>query len=147
MIMRRNVNAKKIYWAIDESSGKLYLNQSEIVDITTDKKGSFARTKVFDNVKHAPWYRYRNSIKSVEVTNISADYSPYSTAWWFYDLQYAEAFNLKKLDVSKTQNMSDMFDLAGFNATTWIIDLSGWNTSNVTDMSSMFDKVPKGCHS
>ena len=128
-----------IYWAIDDSSGKLYLNQSEISDITTDKKGSFNRSEVFSSAESVPWYSYRSSIKSVEVINISADFSPYSTAYWFYELRYAETFNLKKLDVSNTRRMNYMFAYAGYNAATWnVVDLSSWNTSNVTDMNSMF---------
>ena len=35
--------------------------------------------------------------------------------------------------------MASMFSQAGRNATTWSIgDLSSWNTSNVTNMNSMF---------
>ena len=42
-------------------------------------------------------------------------------------------------DTSQVTNMSSMFFSAGYYATTWNIgDLSGWNTSQVTDMSWMF---------
>ena len=38
--------------------------------------------------------------------------------------------------------MTSMFEYAGKNATSWSIEgLSDWNTSNVTNMSYMFEKV------
>ena len=42
-------------------------------------------------------------------------------------------------DTSQVTNMSSMFAYAGYYGTTWNIgDLSGWNTSQVTNMSYMF---------
>jgi hypothetical protein len=35
--------------------------------------------------------------------------------------------------------MSHMFDDAGYSATTFTLNLSSWNTANVTDMSCMFE--------
>ena len=41
-------------------------------------------------------------------------------------------------NTSSVTYMSDMFRDAGYNATTFTLDLSSWNTSSVTDMSNMF---------
>ena len=41
-------------------------------------------------------------------------------------------------NTSKVTNMSFMFLNAGYNATTFTLDLSSWNTSSVTDMGYMF---------
>jgi surface protein len=63
----------------------------------------------------------------------------------FYFASYnAAAFtlNLSGWDTSRVTNMSKMFSNAGRNATTWSVgDLSGWDTSQVTNMSYMFSGV------
>ena len=41
-------------------------------------------------------------------------------------------------DTSNVTNMHSMFSSAGYSSTTFTLDLSDWNTSNVTDMGDMF---------
>ena len=93
---------------------------------------------------------------------------PVSTAHWFHWMYDCENFELSKLDMSKVTNMSYMFAWAGFSTKNFqinglsdfnisnvkslsytfaysgrdskqfVIDLSNWDVSKVTDMSSMF---------
>ena len=55
----------------------------------------------------------------------------------------ATTFNIGDLsnwNVSNVTNMTSMFSYAGYSAITWNIgDLSGWSVSNVTSMISMFN--------
>lgn len=47
--------------------------------------------------------------------------------------------DLSRWVTSSVTDMGSMFNSAGFNATTWSIgDISNWDTSKVTDMSVMF---------
>ena len=47
--------------------------------------------------------------------------------------------DLSGWDTSNVTDMINMFDFAGYNATTWNIgDIGGWDTGNVTRMSRMF---------
>ena len=43
--------------------------------------------------------------------------------------------------------MSYMFNNAGYNATTFNLDLSSWDTSKVVDMSYMFQDIGKNATS
>ena len=44
---------------------------------------------------------------------------------------------------AKVENMRSTFDHAGYNATSFSLDLSGWNTSSVTTMIDMFTVAGK----
>ena len=60
---------------------------------------------------------------------------------FYYAGQNATTFSLdiSGWDTSKVMSMSGMFCYAGYSATTWSIgNLSGWDTSQVTSMSQMF---------
>ena len=48
---------------------------------------------------------------------------------------------IKNLDVSLVEDLSGLFRFIAFGVKT--LDLSGWNTSNVTDMNEMFYKCTK----
>ena len=50
----------------------------------------------------------------------------------------SDLFTIATWDTSKVTNMSSMFHYAGYNATTFSLDLSSWNTASVTGMNSMF---------
>ena len=56
--------------------------------------------------------------------------------------------NLSNWDTSQVTGMSSMFSFAGENATSWNIgSLSSWNTSKVTNMSNMFLSTGKSATS
>ena len=46
--------------------------------------------------------------------------------------------NLSSWDTSNVTNMSYMFQNAGYNASSFTLNLSSWNTSSVTNMNNMF---------
>ena len=46
--------------------------------------------------------------------------------------------DVTNLDTSQVTDMSYMFDSAGYSASIFTLDLSGWDTSQVTDMTYMF---------
>ena len=46
--------------------------------------------------------------------------------------------DLSSWNNSSVTNMSSMFSFAGYSATTFTLDLSSWNTASVTDMGGMF---------
>ena len=61
------------------------------------------------------------------------------SAYLFKNLRGVEAINnLNLLNTYKTTNMNEMFNNAGYNASSFIIDVSGFDTSKVTRMPNMF---------
>lgn len=108
----------------------------------------------------APWYKYSNKVTAISFED---EIAPVSVSHWFdgmtslktvsfiknlsgknlVDMSYMfngctalEKLDLSKLDVSKVTTMAHAFDSCEKLVT--IGDVSGWNTKNVTDMSSMF---------
>ena len=55
---------------------------------------------------------------------------------YFYALE--EISNLKSIDTSDAQDMGSMFTYAGYRSSKLTVDVSGFNTSNVTTMYHMF---------
>ncbi len=58
-----------------------------------------------------------------------------STHWWFYDMENLTSVDLSEFNTSQVTDMSYMFTLC-YNLGN--LDLSGFNTSQVTDMRGMF---------
>ena len=87
-----------------------------------------------------PGWVENNSIKSVNFESPFYNFKPTSTSYWFYNDRYLSSITqAKNLNTSNVTDMSSMFSSAGYNAATWNIgDLNDWNTSNVTNMSDMF---------
>ena len=113
------------------------------------------------------WYGTRH-IKKVIVEDVI---QPVSTAYWFYYFHELEYIDISKLDTSKVTNMSYMFyklawlspsiTLVGFDklntsnvtkmtrmfcyaavvTSSFVIDISGWDVSKVTDMHMMFSEI------
>ena len=70
---------------------------------------------------------------------IGSNIKPISTASWFIDLSNMKKGDFTNLDTSNVTDMGSMFYGTGRNATTWNIgDISKWETSKVTNMSGMF---------
>lgn len=120
-------------------------------------------TGIEDTNGSQPWSNYKWSIKTATV--VDDGIQPKSTARWFASCTYMTQCNMSTLDTSNTINTSYMFlgagpstlDLSGWDTSNLTyassvfencssltkLDLSGWDTSNVTDMSNMFN----GCSS
>lgn len=72
--------------------------------------------------------------KTFEV--VDGGIAPVSTKFWFYDFYNATKANITKLDTSSLTNVRYMFWKC--SSLTTVGDLSGWDVSNVTNMSYMF---------
>ena len=92
----------------------------------------------FDLLDSLPWGSGRDKyyIKSVSV---AAGYKirPISTARWFYDCYNITSFDSTGFDTSNVTDMSYMFAGCSSLAT---LDLNSFDTSNVVNMSAMFKK-------
>lgn len=64
-------------------------------------------------------------------------FSPVSTAFWFSDQQRITSFDLEKLDTSNVTDMQSMF-YSCYKYGITDLDVSGFDTSKVTNMSHMF---------
>lgn len=83
-----------------------------------------------------PWYEYANAIKTVSIED---EIAPISTAGWFFYLTNVENIDLTNLDTSQVNNMSHMFNNAGYNSASFVLDLGDkFNTENVTNMTGLF---------
>ena len=62
-----------------------------------------------------------------------------NSSYMFYNFSnLSDASSIADLDTTYVTNMSNMFRHAGYNATTFSLDLSSWDTSKVTNMYRMF---------
>ena len=80
-----------------------------------------------------PWESEVSTIKKVVVKD---EFAPANTARWFNYFTNCTEYNLAKLDMSKVTSMEAMFRN---NPKLTNLDVSGWNTSNVTNMDSVFE--------
>ncbi|MBR2678915.1 MAG: BspA family leucine-rich repeat surface protein, partial [Bacilli bacterium] len=141
---------EKIYWALqdndnDSTNETLVLSSEEVNGI---EQGNFTADTIFSSSSRVPWTAtsaYSSiSNKSYNVTTVTVEkeISPASTAYWFTGVGYnATSFTagLQNINTSQVTDMSDMFNSTGRNATTWNIGgLSGWDTSKVANMKGMF---------
>ena len=90
----------------------------------------------------SPWLEYDTTITSVVFVEAKGQkvIAPPDSRWLLSGLIYATSIDLTGLDTSKVTNMSCMF---GACCSVFSLDLSSLDTSNVEDMSYLFD----GCDS
>ncbi len=87
---------------------------------------------------------WANDGTNVKVTQVAfdpsfADVRPTFTCYWFYEMRRLESITgMKYLNTSEVTRMDDMFNRC-YKLTN--LDLSGFNTANVMDLSEMF----RGC--
>lgn len=99
-------------------------------------------TKVYTDVDKeectysSPWKTYCAKIKEVTVVD---EIKPISTAHWFDSFSNCTKFDLTNLNTSEVTRMCYMFyQAARYSASSEIIGIEKWDTSNVTDMYRMF---------
>ncbi len=112
-------NGNDITWVID-ADGKL----------TVEGTGEFAASYNY-NSDRAPWYEYRDKVKTAEV-NVTEMKNAF---YMFYGCSNLTSLDLSKFDTSQVTNMSGMF-MNCYNLTS--LDLSKFDTSQVTNMSHVF---------
>ena len=89
----------------------------------------------WDSDKHATTPWY-NERQSLRIVNFADKISPSVTAYWFKDCYELKRLeNIQNLDTSNVTDMSFMFDNC---SELTALDLSHFDTSNVTSMDSMF---------
>lgn len=100
-------------------------------------EGCFWQNEDVVNVSDNPgWLKYRDNIKTVIIGRSFSDCKPKSTSRWFMGCNVLEIIKgLDYLDTSEVTDMESMFDCC---TSLKEIDVSKFNTSNVTDMSQMF---------
>ena len=86
------------------------------------------------------WGTYKGSIKNAVIESSFAQARPTSTAHWFNGCENLESIEgLEYLNTEDVTTMYGMFNIAGRTAGKLTeIDLSSFNTSNVTNMGYMF---------
>lgn len=80
------------------------------------------------------WLENRLYIKKVVFSPSFANAHPTTTYCWFYNCNLSVIEGIKNLKTDKVTNMGSMFSMCGLTS----LDLSTFDTSNVTDMSFMF---------
>ena len=122
----------------DDKSLDLYKRDSkpEVGDTFNGK----AVTKIIDidetdasGRKASPFQEVDSVASKVEV--VDGGIRPISTLCWFAKFESLASINVIKLDVSNDSYMKEMFWTCSKLTS---LDFSGWDTSNVTDMSGMF---------
>ena len=127
-----------IYWGID-SSWTLHLSSTDTISDKTYGSGEFSGDTVFETSRQVPWY----SDKHDKIVNVSIDntITPKSTAFWFYDFTNPSltAIDVSNIDVSKTITMEDMF--FSCSAVTTITGIDKWQTDELRNMSGVFSQM------
>ena len=83
-----------------------------------------------------PWYNFRTKITNINLTG--AVHLPVNSSWLFSGCtSLTSIVNCTNLDTSNVTNMSSMFDSCSALTS---LDISSFNTSKVTNMSFMFNK-------
>ena len=104
------------------------------VEDTSVAGGDFSVSRVFSSGT-VPWGNYKEQIFSIAVGDSTHIISPASLKGWFYNCTKAEDIDLSGLDTSRITDMSDTF----YNCSELsVVDLKSFDTSHVTKMKNMF---------
>lgn len=117
--------------------------------------GDFIKSTVVDAVYDVPtvvtgtgsipWYdgsTYRSDITAVEFDSSFAQVQLTTLMYFFRDLRYVASFSgTQYLDLSQCTNMYYAFFRCGRNASSFNLDVSGWDVSKVTSFSHCFEYV------
>lgn len=100
-------------------------------------QGKFWRGSDVLNVFDKPkWSAYEDEIETVVISRFFAECKPKSTHCWFFSFENLTTIKgLEYLDTSEVTDMGSMFD---YCSSLKEIDVSGFNTSKVTNMIEMF---------
>lgn len=149
-VLGLNGKAYAIYSETDNSL-RFYKNSDEVVQgeeyrgrkVTTLYKDIETTEYYFDysnDDTNVTWYNASNNWNCKTVV-VEDEISPISTAGWFSFFESATSIDVTKLDTSKVKDMSYMFINSFYGSDIHIIGLDNFNTSNVTNMESMFAYV------
>ena len=121
-------------YCADDASLNFYKRDS-VPNAGSDFEGKVATNVYtgFEETKYTSYSSvpwYNNRSNITNVTFVDT-ITPISTACWFYDCQALTALDLSNFDTSNVTDMHNMFYADQALAT---LDLSSFDTSNVTDM-------------
>ena len=142
-----NVNAK-----LKKLSGQSDANYSTSnTTITTIAKADILSSSVDTNDSKyilssndsiVPIYGWYDNGTIYYYTNAEEIYLNANSSNMFQNLRILSDIEMSSWNTSNVTNMGSMFYYAGYSATTWSVgDLSGWDTSSVTNMGSMFSSA------
>ena len=125
-------------WAIDECEDEVGGHYQHPVLGNFDITAIWYGDDVLNTGSESPgWTNIKNLVKHVVIDATFAQFRPKSCYGWFSGCSnLTEIEGISKLNTSEVTNMSSMF--SGCSALT-SLDLSNFDTSKVTKMSSMFD--------
>ena len=139
-VLGANGNLNFVYDDIAYDAGKTY----------TDNLGETTVSAVYEvpaavsGYSDRPGWADNNTITSVNFTPNFYSFKPTSTASWFYGDSYiASVTNAEYLNMSEVLDMTAMFYDAGYNASSWSIDVGAWDISKVENMKSVFASAGK----
>ena len=135
-------NAAKTAKAVLTDEGKTLKFVYDTADYGT--KGthwfSVAEAEALEPGYNPPWWDLRGTVTKVLFDGSFAGYQPGHCAWFLSFAKLATVEGLENLDVSEATSLTMMFGLCESLTS---LDLSGFNTAKVTDMSSMFQGCKK----
>ncbi len=100
-------------------------------------QGKFWRGSDVLNVQGKPkWQVYEDEIETVVISRFFAECKPKSTHCWFFSFE--NLTTIKGLDYLDTSEVTDMNSMFYWCTSLKEIDVSNFNTSKVTDMTYMF---------
>lgn len=142
MLATGAVKAPYITFAEEVQQGDLQVNSADepyVEGNVLHLAGNVTKDKILNALIAA--YPTQELLTTIQenITAIVADEGtvlPESCAFLFRGYKYAKSIDLSKADTSNVKNMSSMFDTCK-RATT--INMSGWDTSKVENMEDMFD--------
>jgi len=134
-----------LYWGLEEKAGGLKLIISATPSESAKHRGYFRKDDEFasyyeeGHTINAPWYYYRKQITEAEVSwdgeNSSTKAKPFSTHGWFAALTNLASVDLSGLDTSSVTDMGEMFSGCGKLTS---LDVSGFQTDKVENFREMF---------
>ena len=109
-------------------------------------KGAYSgfEEEIYTAASQVPWYSSNTVIANVTFEDTIR---PISTAYWFVelidyetgmDVQTALTVDISKLDTSQVTDMRDMFNMASYWRTLYLVGMNKLNTEKVTNMKNMF---------
>ena len=90
-------------------------------------------TDTYSSASSVPWNAYRTNIGQVVFKDCI---SPVSITAWFYKFQKLTSIDVSNLDVSLVTRLRNVFGQCLYLR---VLDLSSWDTHNVTDVAGMFN--------
>ncbi len=132
-----------VYSATDDSLSFYYDSAPEAGESYHDKEATTVyhavENVIATNENGVPWYDIREDVTSVEVDASFAEAKPQSLAFWFNYFENAAFGGLEYIDTSEVTSLRRTFSFCGAMTD---VDLSGWDTANVTTMYGMFYDCP-----